>query len=69
MSLATALIQWLVGERTLGRRAQRRRISAPEPELQPCGIEFRDVTKRYGATPTAPLACKGISFERAARAR
>ncbi len=26
------------------------------------GIEFRDVTKRYGTEPTAPLAVKGISF-------
>ncbi|WP_296799686.1 ATP-binding cassette domain-containing protein, partial [Variovorax sp.] len=27
------------------------------------GIEFRDVTKRYGADRNAPLAVKGISFE------
>ncbi len=27
------------------------------------GIEFRNVTKRYGADPSAPLAVKGISFE------
>ncbi|TFZ07726.1 ABC transporter ATP-binding protein [Ramlibacter humi] len=27
------------------------------------GIEFRDVTKRYGSDPSAPLAVKGISFE------
>ena len=27
------------------------------------GIEFRNVTKRYGASADAPLAVKGISFE------
>jgi iron(III) transport system ATP-binding protein len=27
------------------------------------GIEFRDVTKRYGADSKSPLAVKGISFE------
>ncbi|WP_218510412.1 ABC transporter ATP-binding protein [Variovorax sp. dw_308] len=27
------------------------------------GIEFRNVTKRYGTDPSAPLAVKGISFE------
>lgn len=27
------------------------------------GIEFRNVTKRYGADPSAPLAVRGISFE------
>jgi len=27
------------------------------------GIEFRNVTKRYGADASAPLAVKGISFE------
>ncbi|MFT3717507.1 ABC transporter ATP-binding protein [Pseudorhodoferax sp.] len=27
------------------------------------GIEFRNVTKRYGSDPKAPLAVKGISFE------
>lgn len=27
------------------------------------GIEFRNVTKRYGADPSAPLAVQGISFE------
>jgi iron(III) transport system ATP-binding protein len=27
------------------------------------GIEFRDVTKRYGTDASAPLAVKGISFE------
>ncbi|NML47083.1 ABC transporter ATP-binding protein [Ramlibacter sp. G-1-2-2] len=27
------------------------------------GIEFRNVSKRYGADPAAPLAVKGISFE------
>ncbi len=27
------------------------------------GIEFRNVTKRYGSDPSAPLAVKGISFE------
>ncbi|MCJ0764961.1 ABC transporter ATP-binding protein [Variovorax terrae] len=27
------------------------------------GIEFRNVTKRYGTDPDAPLAVKGISFE------
>ncbi|MEO5737695.1 MAG: ABC transporter ATP-binding protein, partial [Variovorax sp.] len=27
------------------------------------GIEFRDVTKRYGTDPSAPLAVKGISFD------
>ena len=27
------------------------------------GIAFRNVTKRYGADPAAPLAVKGISFE------
>ena len=27
------------------------------------GIEFRNVTKRYGLDPKAPLAVKGISFE------
>ena len=27
------------------------------------GIEFRNVTKRYGADKNAPLAVKGISFE------
>ncbi len=26
------------------------------------GIEFRDVTKRYGAQPSTPLAVKGVSF-------
>lgn len=26
------------------------------------GIEFRNVTKRYGTSPSAPLAVKGISF-------
>ncbi|MBI2770255.1 MAG: ABC transporter ATP-binding protein [Burkholderiales bacterium] len=29
------------------------------------GIEFRNVTKRYGADAAAPLAVKGISFEAA----
>ena len=27
------------------------------------GIEFRNITKRYGTDPSAPLAVKGISFE------
>ena len=27
------------------------------------GIEFRNITKRYGTDPGAPLAVKGISFE------
>src|SRR5438132_14275600 len=27
------------------------------------GIELRDITKRYGDDPRAPLAVKGISFE------
>jgi iron(III) transport system ATP-binding protein len=27
------------------------------------GIEFRDVSKRYGSDPSAPFALKGISFE------
>ena len=27
------------------------------------GIEFRNVTKRYGTDASAPLAVKGISFE------
>lgn len=27
------------------------------------GIEFRNVTKRYGTSPDAPMAVKGISFE------
>lgn len=27
------------------------------------GIEFRNVTKRYGTDKNAPLAVKGISFE------
>jgi len=31
--------------------------------LTDAGIEFRDVTKRYGADPAAPLAVKGISFQ------
>ena len=26
------------------------------------GIEFRNITKRYGADASAPLAVKGISF-------
>jgi iron(III) transport system ATP-binding protein len=27
------------------------------------GIVFKDITKRYGSDPSAPLAVKGISFE------
>ena len=27
------------------------------------GVEFRNITKRYGIDPSAPLVVKGISFE------
>jgi ABC-type dipeptide/oligopeptide/nickel transport system ATPase subunit len=27
------------------------------------GVEFKNITKRYGADASAPLAVKGISFE------
>jgi iron(III) transport system ATP-binding protein len=27
------------------------------------GVEFKNITKRYGTDPTSPLAVKGISFE------
>ena len=43
-------------------------MSAPasSPQSHAAGIEFRDVTKRYGATPSAPLAVDDISFAVAA---
>ncbi|MBS1230021.1 MAG: transporter ATP-binding protein [Proteobacteria bacterium] len=28
-----------------------------------CGVEFRNISKRYGSDPSAPLAVKGVSFE------
>jgi iron(III) transport system ATP-binding protein len=36
--------------------------SAPATPETPSGIEFRQVTKRYGLAADAPLAVKGISF-------
>jgi len=27
------------------------------------GVEFRNISKRYGTDPAAPLVVKGISFE------
>ena len=27
-----------------------------------CGVEFRNISKRYGSDPSAPLAVKGVSF-------
>jgi iron(III) transport system ATP-binding protein len=37
-------------------------MSTPTHAPATAGIEFRNVTKRYGADPSAPLAVKGISF-------
>ena len=28
-----------------------------------CGVEFRNISKRYGSDPSVPLAVKGVSFE------
>ncbi len=37
-------------------------MSALSEDLPPAGIEFRNVSKRYGSDPAAPLAVQGISF-------
>ena len=36
-------------------------MSTPTPSTQPIGIEFRQVSKRYGG-PASPLVVKGIDF-------
>ena len=53
MSAVTAAIQFVVGERKLGRRGARTRHA---------GIEFQQVTKRYGDAKS-PLVVKGVDLQ------
>jgi hypothetical protein len=69
MSLAIALIQFLVGERKLGRRkavpprwpCQRSEPLTPEPTMHH-GVEFRNITKRYGLASVGAAGRQGCQF-------